>query len=185
MAAGTLLSSEYMYNGRLINLRLDRVALPNGRETVREIVEHPGAVAVVPLDERGNVTLVRQFRDPARARLLEVPAGTRQHGEAAVDCAQRELQEETGLQAGKLERIAGFYVSPGYCTEYIEVFLATDLSPSTRPADEDEFIDVMAMPLADAAAKIESGEIEDAKTVASLLIIALQCPSGRSDPQTG
>lgn len=170
MSSGMLLSSEYMYNGRLLNLRLDRVVLPDGREVVREIVEHPGAVAIVPLDDVGRVTLVRQFRDPAKARLLEVPAGTLRQGEEPATCAERELKEETGLSAASFERIAGFYVSPGYCTEFIHVFLATGLNGGTPQTDEDEFIEVVVLPLEEALGKISSGEIRDAKTVASLLL---------------
>lgn len=174
MSAGMLLSSEYMYNGHLLNLRLDRVVLPDGKETVREIVEHPGAVAVIPLYSEGTVTLVRQFRDPAKARLLEVPAGTRHRGESPADCARRELQEETGVTAASLERIAGFYVSPGYSTEFIEVFLATGLSQGSPSTEEDEFIEVVTLPLDEAVGMISSGEIRDAKTVASLLLVAFK-----------
>ena len=169
---GYLLSSEYMYQGNLLNLRLDRVSLPDGKEVVREIVEHPGAVAVVALDENQNVTMVKQFRDPAQRTMLEVPAGTLRRGELPEDCAKRELEEETGLVAGKLEPLAGFFVSPGYCTEYIYAFLATDLSAGQTNTDEDEFIDIISLPMKEALAMIGEGQIQDSKSISCLMLTA-------------
>ena len=126
----------------------------------------------------GDVVLVRQYRLPAQEALLEIPAGGVDAGESAEEAAQRELQEETGYRAGRLERLAGFFVSPGYCTEFIHVFLATDLSESVIAGDEDEDIALERMPLADAVRLIERGEIKDGKSIVGLLQAADRRRSG-------
>lgn len=140
------IESHYVYRGRIVDLRVDTVRLPNGQTTVREIVEHRGAVAIVPLDDDGNVILVRQFRKPAERYLLEIPAGTRDPDEPMEVCLQRELREETGFAAGKVERLAGYYSAVGFCTEFIGVYLATDLRRGQAGPDEDEFIEVVPVP---------------------------------------
>ena len=122
--------------------------LPDGRSALREVVEHAEVVAIVPIDSDGNVLLVRQYRLPAAEALLEIPAGGVDDGESVEDAAQRELQEETGYRAERLDRIGGFFVSPGYCTEFIHVFLATDLSRGSGRGDEDEDISLERMPVA-------------------------------------
>lgn len=163
--------SQLVYQGRLVDLRLDTVELPSGSRAKREIVEHRGAVAIVALDAEGEVLLVRQYRKAAEGTLLEVPAGTLDAGEEPADCAQRELQEETGYRAGRMERIGGFYTSPGFCTEFIHLFLATDLEASPLPTDADEAIELLCLPITDAPKLIVSGEICDAKTIAGLLTV--------------
>ena len=163
------LESQLLYKGRLVNLRLDTVELSSGRQARREIVEHRGSVAIVALDGEGKALLVRQYRKALERTLLEIPAGGIDPGEEPGDCAQRELQEETGYRAGKMERIGGFYTSPGYCTEFIHLFLATDLEPSPLRADADEAIELVCVPITDAPKLITSGEICDAKTIAGLL----------------
>jgi len=163
------IASRRLYEGRIVNLRVDTVRLEDGRITEREIVEHRGAVAVVALDEDDNVLLVRQFRKPTERELLEIPAGTLEEGEEPASCARRELAEETGYQAGLLEPMGGFYSSPGFCTEYIHLYLATDLSPSSARAEYDEAIELIRVPLPEALRMIGRGEICDAKTIVGLL----------------
>ena len=169
-----ILSSERLYEGRVIKLdRLD-VRLSNGLTAMRELVQHPGAVAVVPLDAESNVLMVRQYRIAARRVMLEVPAGTLGLNEDPGDCAVRELQEETGYRAERFESLGGIFVAPGYTTEFIHLYLAMDLVESRLPGDEDEFIEVDRVPLAEAIAMIDRGEIIDGKSIVSLLKVARQ-----------
>ncbi|MCL4467239.1 MAG: NUDIX hydrolase [Chloroflexi bacterium] len=165
------IESRYVYRGRVIDLRVDTVRLPDGQTTKREIVEHRGAVAMLPLDEQGNVIFVRQYRKPAERYLLEIPAGTREAGEPVEVCLHRELREETGLTAGKVERLAGYYSAVGFCTEFIEVFLVRELSQGGARTDEDEIIEIVPVPVEEALAMVESGEIIDAKTIVGLLTL--------------
>jgi ADP-ribose pyrophosphatase len=149
-------------------LRVDRVELPEGRAAVREVVEHAPVVGIVALDGRGNVLLVRQYRLPAQQSLLEIPAGGVDPGESAEEAAQRELQEEIGQRAGCLEHLCSFFLSPGYCDEYMYLYLATELEPSGLAADADETIEVVRLPLSEALRLIDRGEICDAKTILGL-----------------
>lgn len=169
-SAETTIASERIYSGRVINLRLDTVVLPNGRSHQREIVEHRGAVAVAAVDETGQVLMVRQYRKAAGKRLLELPAGTLEAGEDARHCAERELEEETGFRAEKWQFLASFYTSPGFCTELLHVYLATELQPGVAAGEEDEQIEVSRMPLSETTGLIARGEICDAKTIAGLLL---------------
>ncbi len=139
---------------------------------LREIVEHGAVVALVPLDREGRVVLVRQFRLAARDVLLELPAGGVESGESIEEAAQRELREETGYQAGNFLRLGGFFVSPGYTTEFIHVFLARDLTEAALDSDPDEDIVVERMGLGEALSLIDSGRIQDAKSIAGLLLAA-------------
>lgn len=167
-----ILSSERLYDGRVIKLdRLD-VRLINGQTAMRELVQHPGAVAIVPLDADDHVLLVRQYRIAARRVLLEVPAGTLKPNEDPRDCAIRELQEETGRRAERFEPLGGIFVAPGYTTEFIHLFLATGLVESRLPADDDEFIEVERVSLGRALDLIDQGEIIDGKSIVSLLKVA-------------
>lgn len=167
-----VLQRDAIYEGRIVKLYLEKVRLPNGEEALREIIRHPGAVAIVPLDADERVTLVRQYRLPAGRHLLEIPAGTLEPGEEPLACAERELQEEAGLFPGKLESLGGIFVAPGYSSEYIHLFLATDLRPSKLEGDDDEFLEVSSLPLDEALALIDSGEIVDGKTISALLLAA-------------
>lgn len=144
--------------------------LPNGRETTREIAEHSPSVCIVPIDDRGNVVLVRQFRKPVERDLLEVPAGGIEEGEVSDEAVQRELQEEIGYTAGKLRYLSSFWLAPGWCTENMHAYLATDLTPSSLQADDDEFISVVRVPLTDAMKLISEGQVQDAKSIAALLL---------------
>lgn len=162
------MESRRVYEGRVVNLRVDRVKLPDGRSAVREVVEHAPIVAIVALDSRGDVLLVRQYRLPVKQSLLEIPAGGVDSGESPEEAAQRELQEETGQRAGRLERLCSFFASPGYCDEYMHLYLATGLEPSALTADADESIEVLRLPLEEALRLIERGEIRDVKTIVGL-----------------
>ena len=162
--------NKLVYEGRILDLRVDTVRLPSGRLTTREIAEHSDSVCMVPLDSQGKVLLVRQYRKSVEANLLEVPAGGIEENEAPEAAALRELQEEVGYTSGKITRLAGFWVSPGWCTEFMHAYLATELSPAQLEADFDENITVVRVPLAQTIDLITKGEIQDAKSVASLLL---------------
>ena len=164
-----LISSKKIYQGRIINLRVDEVSLPDGKTTSREVVEHAGAVAVVPVNEKGELLLVRQYRYAAGKTLLEIPAGKLEPEEDCFSCAERELLEETGYEAGNLRRLISFYSTPGFTNEQIHLYLATDLTLKKQNLDEDEFIDVEAVSLKQALKMALSGEICDAKSVAGIL----------------
>ena len=166
---GRTLSSKQIYQGRAVKLRVDTIEKPDGEKTTREIVEHADCVAVVALDEQENVVMVRQYREAIGKTLLEIPAGGIDPGEDAVESVRRELQEEIGFLPQKIERIGGFYSTPGYCTEYLYLYLATDLKPSRLKAEDTEDIEVVRVPLSQISALIASGDICDAKSIAGLL----------------
>jgi ADP-ribose pyrophosphatase len=158
------------YDGRLIHVRVDGVTLPNGKVATREIVEHPGAVAIVPLLDDNTVLLVRQYRPAAGQVLWEIPAGTLEPGEDPRDCALREIEEETGHCAGSMTKIYEAFVAPGYCMELMHGFVATQLTAGTTHTDADEFIRVEAVALDEALRMIDRMEIRDAKTICGLLL---------------
>ena len=170
MAEEKTLSSRLIYEGRAVRLRVDTVRLPSGRETTREIVEHDDCVAVIAVDDKDNVLLVNQFRKPVEKELLEIPAGGIEPGEDPVACVRRELREETGFLSQKVEPLGGFYSSPGYCTEYLHLYLATDLVLSPLQAEDSESIRLIRVPLGQIPGLITSGSICDAKSIAGLLI---------------
>jgi len=164
-----VLSTQRIYDGRAIGLRVDTVEKPGGRRTTREIVEHGDCVAIVAIDEKGDILLVRQFRGAAGKELLETPAGGVELGENPVEAVCRELQEETGYLPGRVEELGGFYSAPGYCTEYLYLYLAADLTPSFRQAEDTEDIELVRIPFKEIPKLIASGEICDAKSIAGLL----------------
>lgn len=170
MSEEKTISTRNIYSGRIINVRDDEVLLPNGRITRREIVEHSDVVAVVAIDDEDNVLLVKQYRKPVEKSLLEIPAGGVEDGESPHECALREMQEETGYLPGALKQIGGVYSSPGYCSEYLYLYLATDLNPSKLSADDDEEIELVKTPVDRVRSLISSGKICDAKSVSALLI---------------
>jgi ADP-ribose pyrophosphatase len=170
MAEEETLSTQLIYDGRAVSLRVDTVRLPGGRETTREIVEHEDCVAVVAVDGEDNILLVSQFRKPVEKELLEIPAGGIEPGEEPEDCVRRELREETGFLPRRMERLGGFYSSPGYCTEYLHLFLATDLVPNPLQAEDSESIRLVRVPLSEVLGLINSGSICDAKSIAALLL---------------
>lgn len=164
-----LISSETVYRGRLFDVEMDALEMANGVTALREIIRHPGAVAMVPVDDEGRLLLVTQYRHAAGRRLLELPAGTLEHGEEPLAAVARELQEEVGYAPGKVEALGGFYVAPGYTTEYIYLFVCTELRESALDGDEDEDIEVERLTRDEVLAAIESGEICDAKSVIGVL----------------
>lgn len=165
-----LMKSETLLQGRAFKIRRDTLKTPDGRETKFDIVDHGGSVVIIPVDGDGNILLVRQYRHAAGMDLLELPAGTRDGDEPFEDCAAREIREETGMEAGTLKHIGSFYLAPGYSTEYMGVFLATDLSHNPLEMDEDEFLSVEKMPIREVIAMAERGEMPDAKSLAALLM---------------
>jgi ADP-ribose diphosphatase len=165
-----LIRSETLLQGRAFKVKRDYLKTPKGDETKLEIIEHGGSVVVVPIDDEGNLLLVRQYRHAAEQDLLELPAGTRDEAEPFEECAAREIREETGMEANKLQKVGGFYLAPGYSTEFMAVFLATGLSHNPLEADFDEFLHVEKIPLKKAEDLFQSGEIVDAKSLAAWML---------------
>jgi ADP-ribose pyrophosphatase len=164
-------SSRREFEGRLLSLRVDDVELESGRRTTREVVEHPGAVAILAWDGE-RLAAVRQWRQAAGAELLEIPAGTLEPGESPLVTAQRELGEECGLTAASWEAGPAFYTAPGFSTELLTLFLATDLSSVNAAPPEDEALERSWITLGDALASIEDGRIRDAKSLVGILWLA-------------
>jgi ADP-ribose pyrophosphatase len=163
------ISTQRVYEGQAVKLRVDTVRKPNGKITTREIVEHADAIAVVVLDSKDRVILVRQYRKAVGKTLLEIPAGGVDPGEQPINTVRRELQEEIGYLPNKIDKLGGFYSAPGYCTEFLHLYVATYLIPSQLEAEDTEDIEVVRVPLAKVPELIASGEIADAKSVAGLL----------------
>jgi 8-oxo-dGTP pyrophosphatase MutT (NUDIX family) len=165
--------SEPVFEGRVIDVFRDTVRMRRDgveRETVFDVVRHPGASAIVPLFEDGTVALLHQFRYALGREIWEIPAGTLAAGEPFLDCARRELEEETGQLASRWTALATFYTAPGFCDEELRVFLAEELSPGRGALEPDEHLEVSRVPLADAMAWIVSGRIVDAKTMVGLML---------------
>ena len=164
------LRSEEIYRGRILNVTRDTVLLENGTEAIREVVQHPGGACVVPLTADGCVLMVRQFRYPHHTETLEVPAGKLEYGEDPLQCAVRELKEEVGGEAKKLELLGSLFPTPAYDAEVIYMYLARQISETHAQAlDADEFLDVIRVPLADAVRMVMEDRIKDAKTQIALL----------------
>jgi len=168
------LTANYIYNGKIINLRRDEALLPNGSTAFREVVEHPGGVCVAALTDNDEVVFVRQFRYPYSEVILEIPAGKRDRAdEDPLECGKRELREETGAVAEKYFDLGTLYPTPGYCGEIIYMFGATGLTFGATDPDDDEFVETVKIPLEKAVEMIMSGEIKDAKTQAAILKLKL------------
>lgn len=166
-----IVSSEKVFEGRVFNVTVDTVS--EGEHTYkREVVHHSGSAVIIPVYDDGTVVLVRQYRHPAVRYLLEAPAGTLAVGERPEVGAARELQEELGLVATRLEKLSEFFVSPGFLEEKMWVFLATDFTEGEQRLDDDEFLDLVRLPIAEALEMITSGEIQDAKTIIGLMLAA-------------
>lgn len=163
------INQKYIYNGRVISLRVDDALLPNGNTAKREVIEHNGGVCVVPLTDNNEIIMVEQFRYPYAETVLEIPAGKRDGNEEPLVCGKRELKEETGLTAENYKYLGELYPSPGYCGEIIHMYLATDLCYGETDFDDDEFLNIKKMPLESLVQMIMSGEIKDAKTQAAIL----------------
>jgi ADP-ribose pyrophosphatase len=159
------LKTQEIFKGRIIKLRVDTVSLPDGKKSTREIIEHPGAVAVVAIDQDNNIILVRQFRKAVEKFLMEIPAGTLEKDEEPLGCAQRELREETGFTARNWEKILSYYSAPGFADEELHLYAASDLIQGEKEMDTDEFVETLRLPLQEAYDNIFSGQIVDGKSI--------------------
>ena len=166
----TQIDSQVVYQGRAFDVRRARVRLPDGREQHLDIVEHVPAVTLVPVDAEGNLWFIRQYRHAAVDTILELPAGTIEAGEDPQVCALRELREEIGFTAGKIEQIGTFFLAPGYSTEFMYVYLAQELHPDPLPGDDDEIIQPVPVPARAAYELAQRGELGDAKSLAALFL---------------
>ena len=165
-----LLNQTTIYHGRAFNVRRDEIRFQNQNTANLDIIEHVGAVTILPVDSEGNILFIRQYRHAVGKELLELPAGTLSPDELPEHCALREIREETGFAAGKLVKIGEFYLAPGYSTEYMHLYLATDLHPDPLPGDEDEFITLERVPIRQAYQLALNGELQDGKSLAALLL---------------
>lgn len=165
-----LIKSETLMQGRAFKIRRDHLKTPDGHDTKFEIIEHGGSVIIIPVDSDGSIHFVRQYRHAAGIDLLELPAGTRDDDEPYENCAAREIREETGMEAGRLQKVGEFYLAPGYSTEFMAVYLATDLKHNPLEADDDEFLEVEKISIQKAFEMAEQGEMPDAKSLAALLL---------------
>lgn len=162
------INSKNIFHGKLLHLKILKVKLPNKQYTQREIILHPGAVAIVPILPNNRIVLVRQYRKAVEKHLLEIPAGTLNKAETPLCCAKRELIEETGYKARFFKKIMNFYPSPGYCNEQIYIFKATGLIKVKNSQEPDEFIEIVILPLTKIKKMIRQGKIKDAKTLIAL-----------------
>lgn len=167
-----LVSSEMIYAGQLVRLRVDRVQVPSGTVVIREVIEHPGSVVMVPLLEDGRVVMIRQFRQAVGEVLWELPAGTLRPGEDPEHCARRELIEEIGYEAGEMKHLFSTYLTPGYCNEFTHAYLARNLKEAPGQSEPDEYIRPVPMPLDDAVAMVLRGEQRNAQAIMGLLAAA-------------
>jgi len=163
------LTSETIFSGKILHVRRDAVELPNGRQSFREVVDHPGGVCVLALDDDNNALLVSQFRYPYMEVIREIPAGKLEPGEDPECAAKRELREETGAVAGDFRSLGQLYPSPGYCGEIIRLYLARDLNFGEAQPDEGEFLDLERIPFPQLVDEVLAGDIKDAKTIAAVL----------------
>lgn len=166
------ISTRRIFEGKMIRLRVDTVALPNGETATREVIEHPGAVAVVALTEQGELLMVRQYRHATGEILLEIPAGKRDGGESPLACAHRELEEETGYRARQWQTLFSYFSTPGFSDELLYIMMATDLEPGEAHTDDEEFIEVVTVPVAEAIQMIYQGGIRDAKSIIGVLVLS-------------
>jgi len=166
----TLIHSKKIFQGKIITVKQDLVLLENNQEACRDVVLHPGAVAVVAITNDDKLVLVRQYRHPVGEALLEIPAGKLARGENPDDCARRELEEETGYVAGDIRKISSVYTTPGFCNEIIHIYLATQLVKTAQCLDEDEFLNIEYYTVAEVYQMINDGRIHDAKSIVGLLM---------------
>lgn len=166
------LSSELIYDGKVVKLRRDEIELPDGKHSVREVVGHPGGACAAAIDQNGDLLMVEQYRYAMGETVLEIPAGKLEYGEDPADAVVRELREETGCTADNIELLAVNYPTPGYCAEKLYIYLATGLHKGEQHLDEDENLNLRTVPLREAVAMVERGELKDAKTVCAILLTA-------------
>ncbi len=165
-----LINRRTVHLGRVIEVQVDDVEVRDGLNVRRDVVRHPGAVVMLAVDADERILWIRQHRWAAGRELLELPAGTLEQGEAPQECARRELAEETGFAAATWQALGGFYSAPGFCDEYLHAFVATELTPEQADGDEDEDITLEPLTLEETMAQLEAGEIEDAKSLATLML---------------
>ncbi|WP_216830464.1 NUDIX hydrolase [Alkalihalobacterium elongatum] len=158
------LKSETLYEGKIIDVVLEDVELPDGNSSKRELVKHPGAVAIIPVTKEGKIVLIRQFRKALERAIVEIPAGKLEKGEKPEVCAMRELEEETAYKTNQLKKVISFYTSPGFADELVHIFYTDQLEPGVENTDEDEFVEKIEVTLEEAEKMIETNEIFDAKT---------------------
>jgi ADP-ribose pyrophosphatase len=170
------IKTDRIFTGRVISLQVDEVELPNGKTSKREIIKHPGAVAILPITDDGKIVMVEQFRKALERTLVEIPAGKLEKGENPQDCARRELEEETGYVCKNLDWIISFYTSPGFADEIVHLYVATGLSEKVDAAklDEDEFVNIVELSLSEANRYIEEKKIYDAKTAYAIQYMQLK-----------
>ena len=170
MAEEKTLSSRVIYEGRVLKLRVDNVRTADGRESTREIVEHSDCIAIVPVDADGNILLVSQYRKAVEKELLEIPAGGIEPDETPDDAVRREMREETGYLPRRIQRLGGFYSAPGYSSEYLYLYLATDLVSSPLHAEDTDEITLVRQPISQIPELIAAGKLADSKSLAGLLL---------------
>jgi ADP-ribose pyrophosphatase len=163
------IETREIFSGRIITVRVDTVTLPNGSQSTREVVEHAEDVAIVALDDKNNIIMVKQYRKPVEKVLMEIPAGIMEINEEPLLSAKRELKEETGFSADHWEKILGYFTTPGFTDEYIHVYLARGLTEGELNLDEDEFVETVRLPLEEAGRMITTGEIVDGKSIIGIL----------------
>ena len=166
-----VIESQTIFRGRVFEVTVDTVTEAE-KTYVRDVVHHPGSAVIVPVFDDGTIALVRQYRHPAVRYLLEAPAGTLRRGEIPEDGAARELEEELGVVAGRMEKLSEFFVSPGFCEEKMWVYLATELTETQQQLEDDEILEVVRIPFSQALGMITTGEIEDAKTIIGVMLAA-------------
>ena len=166
------IDGETKYEGVIVNVYLDRAELVNGKIVKREVVDHPGGVGILPVDEDLNCYMVKQYRYPVQCEMLEIPAGKLERGEYHGDCAVRELEEETGFTADSMEYFGKTVLSPGYSTEALHIYIATGLHAGKSHPDENEFLNVYKYPLKELVEMVADGEISDAKSIIAILAAA-------------
>lgn len=167
------LDSKTIFQGKILEMKVDHVSLPSGGTSIREFVLHPGAVSVLPFLNEGEIILVRQFRYPVGESLLEIPAGRLEPGEDPKETARREMVEEIGYRIGDLKHISTFFTTPGYTNEVMHLFFAYDLEKTEPNSERDEILEIETMTLEEAYVKIQKGEIKDGKTIAALALTSL------------
>jgi ADP-ribose pyrophosphatase len=165
-----ILQRQVLYQGRIFEVQRVSVRLPGGKDVHYDLIDHEDSVSLLPVDETGRIWFVRQYRLGAEGMLLELPAGVVNRGEEPEQCALRELREEIGMAAGRLQKLGGMYLAPGYSNEYMHVYLATELRSDPLGADEDEYLQVETLPVAQVYQMAAEGKINDSKTLAALLM---------------
>ena len=164
------IGTKEMYRARAFSVNKDELVTPEGKAVFYDVVIHIGSVSIVPVDDQGNIYFIKQFRPSVDEWLLELPAGTLEPGESFEEACHREVREEVGMQAGRISRLGAYYLAPGYCTELMESFLATDLTENPLPPDDAEYLIVEKIPVKEAYQRAQNGEIRDGKSLAALLL---------------